>query len=222
MLELASAKEVKEIILVTGNTSDFGPHGGLAPDLIDDLDKLNIPTASVKICDGLHNFIETHVKPKLSKLDNFQTAIQEQSFVLFNVEDFFADAFHDISAAVKDHVRHWGFEELGYFSRRMFEVPRLLGINESFDEYEVAEVYRTNEEEVAFSITFKIPGTIECDEIYDCDPRERPWTTEFFGEAIFSVETSQVMEESTGQITEFTVDSVKIAPDIGWPFDEID
>lgn len=222
VLELARTREAEEIVVVTGNTSDFGPHDGLAPDLIDDLHKLSIPPERVKICDGLHRFVESHVKPRLRKLEDLRTQIQEESSDLFDVESFFADAFDQISASVKDHVRQWGFEELGYITRRSFESPRLLDLKESPDDFEVGEVYRTGDEEVAFSIRFRIGGAIECDEIHDYSPMERPWTSEFVGDATFSVETSQVMEESTGQITEFTVESVKTIPGIGWPYDEID
>lgn len=222
VLDLIRTKDTKKIVVVTRNTTDFGPHDGLAPDLREDLTKLNIDNERVKICNGLRTFSESYVKPSLIKLDELQTQIQEQSYELFDVDDFYADAFHEIILAAKDQVRQWDFQELGSITRRSFEAPRLLNLNESPDDFEVGEVYRIEDGEVAFSITFTIKGTIECDEIHDYDPMERPWTTEFVGEATFSVETSQVMEESTGHITEFTVESVKVIPGIRWPCDQID
>lgn len=59
MLELVRTKDTKEIVVVTGNTNDFGPHDGLASDLRDDLTKLNIDNERVKICNGLRRFIES-------------------------------------------------------------------------------------------------------------------------------------------------------------------
>lgn len=114
-------------------------------------------------------------------MEDLQTQIQEQSCDLFDVDDFYTDAFREISLAVKDQVRQWGFEELGYITRSFFEAPRLRNLNESPDDFEVGEVYRIDNGEVAFSITFTTKGNIECDELHDYDPMERPWTTEFVG-----------------------------------------
>lgn len=222
VIGLACTKEDEDIVFVTGNTNDFGPDDGLANDLIDDLEKMNVAKDRVKVCAGIRKFVESHVKPTLSKLDDLQTRIQEQTFELFDVSDFFADAFDQIALAVKDHVRQWGFQELGYITRSHFEAPRLTGLNTSPDDFEVGEVYRIENKEIAFSIKFTVKGAIECDEIHDYDPMDRPWTTEFVGEATFAVETSQVLDESTGQVTEFTIESVKIIPGIRWPYDEID
>jgi hypothetical protein len=189
---------------------------------MDDLGALGIDSWRIKICDGLSKFIESHVKPTLDKLDDLQIQIQEQTTERFDVVDFYAAAYNEIRVAVEDHVRHWNFQELGYIIRRFFESPKLLDLADSPDEWDVSEVYRTDADEIAFSIVFTLKGEIECDEIHDHEPMERPWTTEFVGEATFSVETSQVMEESTGQITEFTVESVKIIPGSRWPYDDVD
>ena len=83
-------------------------------------------------------------------------------------------------------------------------------------------MYRTGTDEIAFSIVFKLNGTIECDEITYHDPMGRPSSTEHVGDATFSVETSLVMEESTGQINDFAIESVKIVPGIRWPYDDVD
>ena len=222
VLELARTKEDEEIVLVTGNTNDFGPNDGLDSDLIDDLENLNIAKDRIRICAGLRKFVESHVKPTLSKLEDLQIQIQEKTFENFDVEDLFADAYDEITLAVKDCVRQWGFQELGYIHRSWFESPRVININASPEDYEVGEVYRIADEEIAFSIVFAIKGSIECDEINDSDTMERQWSTEFVGEATFAVETSQVMEESTGQVTEFKIESVDILPGIQWPYDEID
>jgi hypothetical protein len=222
VLELARTYKPEPIVVITGNTNDFGPHEGLATDLMDDLGALGIDSGRIKICDGLSKFIESHVKPTLDKLDDLQIQIQEQTTERFDVVDFYAAAYNEIRVAVEDHVRHWNFQELDYIIRRFFESPKLLDLAASPDVWDVSEVYRTDADEIAFSIVFTLKGEIECDEIHDHDPMERPWTTEFVGEATFSVETSQVMEESTGQITEFTLESVKIIPGSRWPYDDVD
>lgn len=222
VLELARTYNSEQIVVITRNTNDFGPHEGLATDLMEDLNVLGIDSGRIKVCDGLNKFIESHVKPTLDKLDDLQVQIQEQTSELFDVAEFYTEAYEGIRLSVEDHVRHWDFQELGYITRRLFESPKLLDLTDSPDEWDVSEVYRTDADEVAFSIVFTLKGEIKCDEIHDHDPMERPWTTEFVGEATFSVETSQVMEESTGQITEFTVESVKIIPGIRWPYDDFD
>ena len=208
--------------MVTGNTNDFGSDGGLAPDLLTDLERMSLSSDHITICAGLHKFTESYVKPKLSKLNDLQTQIQEQTFDNFDVVDFFAEAFHEISLAVKDQVIQWDFQGLGHITRTLFEAPRLIHLDEAPEEIDVGEVYRMEDNQLAFSIGFTLKGSIECDEWHDYDPTERPWTTDFVGEATFFVETSLVLEVSTGLVTDFTTEKVKIIPGTQWPYDEID
>lgn len=221
VLEIGRLNDGEKIVLVTSNTNDFGPHGSPGPDLFQDPDNSSFATQQVTICADLHKFVESYVKPSLSKLDDLRLQIQEQSFDHFNVESFFADAFEEISAAVAQNVEQWDFHEIG-FAGRNFESPRLDGLNASPEDYDVGDVYRTGVDEIAFSITFKLQGTIECDEENYQGPHVRPRTDLFTADAEFAVKTSQVMKESTGQITEFDVENVEIAPGYGWPYDEID
>ncbi len=221
VLELARTWE-EDIVLVTGNTNDFGPDAGLASDLIKDLEGISGAKDRVKICAGVHRFVESYVKPMLDRLDDLQIQIQEQTSDLFDARDFFADAFERVTLAVEDHVRQWDFQELGRTTQSHFEMPRLANLSTSPEDFEVGEVYRIDGGEIGFSIEFTVKGMIECDEIEDYDPRERSWTTEFAGGATFKIQTSQVLEESTGQVSEFTVERVKIIPGFQWPYDDID
>lgn len=222
VLELARTREEEDIVLVSGNTKDFGPDDGLANDLIDDLEEIGAAKDRVKVCAGIGRFVESYVKPTLSRLSDLQAQIQEQTSDLVNVGDFFADAFDRITLAVEDHVSQWDFEGLDRIARSCFEAPRLASLDTSPDDFRVGEVYRIEGGEIAFSIEFTIQGAIECDEIQNHNPMEQPWTSEFVGEVTFTVETSQFIEEATGQANEFTVEKVEIVPGFQWPYDEID
>jgi hypothetical protein len=221
VLELARTTE-EDIVLVTSNTNDFGPDAGLASDLITDLEEINGAKDRVQICAGVRRFVASYVKPMLDRLDDLQIQMQEQRFDLFDIKDFFADAFERVTLAVEDHVRQWDFQELGRTTQSRFETPKLANLNTSPEDFEVGEVYRIDGGEIGFAIEFTVKGMIECDEIEDFDPRERPWTTQFVGGVTFKIRTSQVLEESTGQVNEFTIERVKIIPGFQWPYDDVD
>jgi len=123
---------------------------------------------------------------------------------------------------LRDAIIWEGVLELGRTTQSHFEMPRLANLNASAEDFEVGEVYRIDGGEIGFSIEFTVKGVIECDEIEDYDPRERPWTTEFAGGVTFKIQTSQVLEEATGQVNEFTIERVKIIPGFQWPYDDID
>jgi hypothetical protein len=86
VLELARTTE-EDIILVTGNTNDFGPDAGLANDLIEDLEEMNTAKDRVRVCAGVHKFVGSYVEPTLNKLDDLQVQLQEGTFDLFDISD---------------------------------------------------------------------------------------------------------------------------------------
>lgn len=162
VLELAINHDPKNIVIITGNTNDFGPHNGLAKDLMDDLDALRIPRERIKVCNGLSLFNTEHVKPVLDKLNEIQKRIQDQESSLFDVVQFYREAYQEILCRVKEAVRNWGFQELGYITRGLFFSPGLANHEDSPKDWNVGEVYRTEEDEVAFSITFLVQGAVDC------------------------------------------------------------
>lgn len=222
ILELARKNEGELILLVTENTNDFGPHRGLAADLVDDLKRNGIAADQVTVCKCLHELVETYLIPTFANLEELQLAIGEGRAGVFDALEMFGVQFREISSAVDRAAREWGFEELGWSSRRFYFSPRLADLNETPEYFEPGDVYRTDVDEVFFSITFEVEGVITCE--LDCshDPRVAPWSMHSEGNVTFSVVTSLVMVESTGEINSFSVESVKIKPGRGWQYDEWD
>lgn len=210
------------IILVTRNMNDFGKHGELHSDLVADLVHLGVCPERVRVSAGLHKLIEEHVKPSLKKLDDIRQSIEEQTFEDFNPLEFFDDIYSDISGEIHQQVHDWNFKELGLVTGRCFSSPALVQLHTTPSDYKVGHVYRFGSDQITFSLTYEVRGTVRC----NLEPENQsdlppPWEA-FTGKATFEVECSVVLDVDCGEVEEFEVVGVEIKPSSDWPHDEHD
>lgn len=207
----------EKVIIVTGNTLDFGEHGSLTQHLVEDLVGGGFASDRVVVCAGIHRFVDEYAKPRLERLDEIQRQLQENEFDAFDAEAYFAIALEDITAAVQDHVHDWGFSELDHTTRGLLESPRLASLDRTPREVTVDDVYQVDDHSIAIALTYTVDGRVSCVESWDYGTGEPPFTTDFVGSARFTVEASIIIEVESGDVIEFAVSDVHLKPGLDWP-----
>jgi hypothetical protein len=207
------------VTLITGNTGDFGPHDGLAADLAADLQQLGVPANRVRVREGLARFIKEYVKPRLEQLEGIRTALQEGTFLNFDVERYFTDTYDEIFAAVRYLIEGWTDDATRFHGYYRLRAPRLATLSRTPSGCAVIDVYRIGEDHIVLAIQYAVEGSVTCDEDGDRGWNEEPPDKEFTGSVTFWIDASLVMDLQSGTVEEAESECSAFRLGSEWPRD---
>jgi hypothetical protein len=208
------------VTLITGNTNDFGPHGGLAEDLVADLVARGLPPDRVRVSGSLAAFIDEEVKPRLEKLEALRQAIEDGAFPHFDALDFFADAHREIAERLQEEVMDWGEVPSGFLTPGRLRCPRLAMLATEPEGFDVLDVFRVGEDQITLCIRYPVEGTITWDGAAEDGLPLPPSAGAVSGPVTFTIILSLVLEASTGEVEEFEANDIVISRDRDWPCGE--
>ena len=188
--EVLNDTEEACVVLITTNTNDFGPHGGLARDLVEEVQ------GAVVVCYGMDKFGEEYAKPLFEKLDDAKAVLQEATVV----EDLFSDVKYEVD--VNNELRACSIPSID--SASLSDVDSL--------HFEVGDVYDTGNGVLTCSVSYKGEGFIEGVECEYEGPSEPPTPYGVQFPAAFRIEVEISFRLIDGEIddVEFEITDVDL------------
>ncbi|MBR9800853.1 DUF4935 domain-containing protein [bacterium] len=217
-----------DIALISHNSSDFGSDEVLASDLMHDCEAAGKSSDCVRLFHGLASFITKEVKPHLEKLESIRSQIENEQYEVFDLTDFFIDIFDIIRDAVSDMVRTCDFDSLTHNIFGDFREPELHELDNQFSSSSIFDVWSLQDNRIAASIEYAVPGKIKCLEIdeepyFAGDKLFREHTeNEFIGDATFTIYMTTILEIDTREVVDFEVDELTIDLGFNWPYRDND
>ncbi len=207
----------KPLILVTKNKRDFGEHGKLADDLLDDLKQHGLADLQVTVCEGLARFVEEQVKPELQRLDEIQTRIQEQEWEIFNAYTFFTEQSYAIRDDLKKDVRKLDLDRVARECHDRFDRPSLGYMEDGAFQFEVADVWQIDEDQIGIGIDYYVEGSIACQREVETEPYGEPMDEDFEGRVQFRLLMTVVVSQSDRDVISWELNEVEVELMNGWP-----
>lgn len=222
LLAHMKGENASDVVIITRNKRDFGEHGGLCSDLADDLELLGLPRTSVRICEGLQRFVVERVKPGLESLDEIERQINEGEYSDLDPSAFFEEWGDSIRDELEKSVERLALDRLTSQCAWNYHRPSLGQLSDTPEQYEIVDVWRVNDSDLAIGIDFDVPGSIHCLQEAITGPYEQPWDEDFDGKVSFKLMMTLIFNELTKEVESFELNDLEVALTGDWGFPERD
>ena len=196
------------VLLITGNSSDFGSATAIAPDLTKELEESGIPLARLSILEDIQSFCRQHAKPKLEQLTLIKQQLQTNTCIWFEIPDFLDQIKDEIEASISNSVSV--SHTLDSDRAGVLGESSLSSVDNAPTNIEVYNVYRLGSDEVTFTISCILEGVVDSVE-YEYEGPYEPRSKHSFQEfAIFTVYVDVVVTEVTGKMVGWNVNDADV------------
>ena len=210
-----------KVALISKNSKDFGKNEVFADELKRDCVAAGASEDAVALYNGLPAFVEKEIKPQLEKLDAIFEAIRDEGeFHEFEPSNFFLENEPSIECEINSHLRLRSSSSLAISD--IFNSLKLNDLETSGSEWEVADVWKVDEDRLACGLDFTIPAKIECHENkegYYPDGDEvfsHEWEEEFVGDATLKIGMIVILNKEDGSVEEYEVSDVEVEFGFDW------
>lgn len=203
------AEGIERVVLITRNRGDFGDHGHLAQDLVDDLKQRGLADDVLRVCDGLGRFVADSVKPHLEKLEKIKHDLQQGEFEGFDAWTFYSDSRCDLENALSKRISTYGLNKL---LSGLVESPDYVdnieevSIAPKADDYEIVDVWNVDDTEMAVGMSVTTGATIRYVEERYMDPDEPAEKFLAEADANLRLDLTVILERSTGEVVQWELD----------------